>query len=681
MKAVMRRIVVRGFLLCVLTVGYVDSGFATTVIMPSDAGLVAGARIIIIARVLSLSSSFNADHSDINTYVRLKVDEVLKGDLPGAEVVLREPGGRDGDTGSIVFGTPEFARGERVLLYLDSWPDGSLRVYQMFLGKFSITRDPATSRSIVTRGAGLGVDVAGPRPAGTVTDRLELSGYRRMIRKTLSANEQLCEEFAARYYAGTPLKPRPPEYMPGRRGQGIEPEFTLHPFRGRWFEPDSGQPVTYMLNPDQQPTPQVADDVVAAMNAWSTVNGSLLRVTLAGTTDMCLTPTTSTIYFDNCDSRNSPEPFCQGVLALGGFFADYSIKQTIGDFDVFKIKGAFISFNPYVVCALPSDCNLREIVTHEMGHTLGLGHSWQPGDPGLPTAEEQDATMFFSAHFDGRCASIRTDDINGIIFLYPGSSGVLQIANNATLTPGVIGAPYSLALTASGEAGPYSWTITPLKGLLPPGLSFSQAGVISGIPLVAGTFTFSVQVIDSSSHAAQKAVSVTINEAALTVATAALRPGIKGIPYSQQLLGAGGMPPYRWAVTSGQLPDGLSLDAGAGVLSGTPSVTGTFGITISVSDAASQVAPKTLQLLVVGTDSVPQITGARYKAAGGKLLVRGAHFDSGATLTVDGSTVSIVVQSDAAILCKGVSLAGGTHLVVVVNSNGVASSQFSLTLN
>jgi hypothetical protein len=220
-----------------------------------------------------------------------------------------------------------------------------------------------------------------------------------------------------------------------------------------------------------------------------------------------------------------------------------------------------------------------------------------------------------------------------------------------------------------------------LKGSLPAGLSLSPAGAITGTPQQAGTFSFSAQVIDSSSHAAQKPFTISINRAALTVATATLGPGIKGTPYSQQLVAAGGMPPYHWGLASGQLPEGLGLDPGTGLLSGTPSVTGTFAIALSLSDAASGTSLKTLQLLVVAPNSVPQIAGVRYKTPGGKLIVRGAHFDPAATLLVDGTSFSSVVQSDTTIMARGLALGTGTHQVLVINSNGVPSAPFSLSVN
>ena len=67
-----------------------------------------------------------------------------------------------------------------------------------------------------------------------------------------------------------------------------------------------------------------------------------------------------------------------------------------------------------------------------------------------------------------------------------------------TSLPGTtLGSACSAALAASGGTPPYSWSV--VSGSLPPGLSLSSAGVISGTPVLAGTFSFTVQVADSSS--------------------------------------------------------------------------------------------------------------------------------------------------------------------------------------
>src|SRR5204863_3788557 len=58
-----------------------------------------------------------------------------------------------------------------------------------------------------------------------------------------------------------------------------------------------------------------------------------------------------------------------------------------------------------------------------------------------------------------------------------------------------------------------------------------------------------------------------------------------GVAYSQTFTASAGSAPFTFAVTSGTLPTGLSLSAG-GLLSGTPTATGTFPFTIGITAAA-----------------------------------------------------------------------------------------------
>jgi Putative Ig domain len=56
--------------------------------------------------------------------------------------------------------------------------------------------------------------------------------------------------------------------------------------------------------------------------------------------------------------------------------------------------------------------------------------------------------------------------------------------------------------------------------------------------------------------------------------------------YDATLEATGGVPPYRWEVTSGSLPEGLDLGTETGVISGIPSATGQFEFVVTVSDSA-----------------------------------------------------------------------------------------------
>ena len=89
----------------------------------------------------------------------------------------------------------------------------------------------------------------------------------------------------------------------------------------------------------------------------------------------------------------------------------------------------------------------------------------------------------------------------------------LQITTT-TLAAGTVGVSYSRDLTAQGGAPPYSFFIA--DGQLPPGLSFGSVApdadnVLTGTPTKAGTFSFTLQVLDSQDNMATGTVTVTIN--------------------------------------------------------------------------------------------------------------------------------------------------------------------------
>lgn len=121
--------------------------------------------------------------------------------------------------------------------------------------------------------------------------------------------------------------------------------------------------------------------------------------------------------------------------------------------------------------------------------------------------------------------------------------------------------------------------------------------VTEGIPLnLTGTYTLS-----QTAYLPLSSIPV--------IATAASLPaGYSGVLYSQMLQAAGGTIPYAWSVSSGSLPDGLTLSA-AGLLSGTPSTAGTFALTITCTGADQLASSKafSLKITTVATVAKPSI--------------------------------------------------------------------------
>lgn len=81
------------------------------------------------------------------------------------------------------------------------------------------------------------------------------------------------------------------------------------------------------------------------------------------------------------------------------------------------------------------------------------------------------------------------------------------IATNS-LPAATVGTAYSATLTAGGGNGPYMWSIT--SGALPPGLSMDVNGNITGTPTTAGTYNFTVQVVDQLGGSASVNVGVSL---------------------------------------------------------------------------------------------------------------------------------------------------------------------------
>ncbi|MFS8396402.1 autotransporter domain-containing protein [Xanthomonas campestris pv. raphani] len=156
------------------------------------------------------------------------------------------------------------------------------------------------------------------------------------------------------------------------------------------------------------------------------------------------------------------------------------------------------------------------------------------------------------------------------------------------------GTVYSQTLSASGGTAPYTYAVS--AGNVPAGLTLASNGTLSGTATVEGSFNFTVTATDANTFTASQAYAVTVAGPNLALPASSLPAGTAGQAYAAAISPAtGGTAPYSYALTAGALPSGVVLDAATGTLSGTPTVSGTFNFTLTVTDSTPSPAAQASQ--------------------------------------------------------------------------------------
>jgi hypothetical protein len=147
------------------------------------------------------------------------------------------------------------------------------------------------------------------------------------------------------------------------------------------------------------------------------------------------------------------------------------------------------------------------------------------------------------------------------------TEGELRILTSQ-LETGQVGAEYVFPLQAEGGKPPYSWQVVGL----PADLEFdSAAGLIAGTPQDEGEFPLQIAVTDSAGKQLASEYSLLIRATPIFITTHSLEEGSIDTPYQARFTAQGGVPPYRWELSSDDVPDGLNLDPVSGVFDGVPS--------------------------------------------------------------------------------------------------------------
>ena len=256
------------------------------------------------------------------------------------------------------------------------------------------------------------------------------------------------------------------------------------------------------------------------------------------------------------------------------------------------------------------------------------------------------------------------------------ASSPLAIAT-ATVPGAFEQTPYVSFLEASGGVPPYNWRL--LSGSrLPSGLTLSADGVLQGTPTeLISNLAFGVVVRDDLGTETSTTYSISVASVfeALSIASGSLPNAAFGVPYAAALSATGGRAPYIWSATN--LPGGLALDAANGIISGSPSVGGTFNFVLSVTDSLGRRANASASLTVDDApDGGDTVIGGQLRLLASDNQVQS---DGANTVTLQAFLTN---ESNAALPEKNVVFEASSGVIspasALTNEAGIATATWSV---
>ena len=428
---------------------------ATTIVMPTDEQLIAKSPLIIEGSVVSTGPVMRGD--TIWTESIIAVDRTLKGSA-AARVTIREIGGISGDRITKIFGAPEYVAGERVLAFLTPTPRGDYQTMDLFVGKFSEAK-MADGRNVWLRHDD-GAD------ATLLDGDLQPIHARNVQRVADGFSQYVVDRAAGRngdasYGVENPVLQR--DLQPANRGGAqfsVGENFTLisEPQVYRWFAFDEGRTANwYSLGSQPGYTNGGVSEVQTAMASWTGYSQAKIRYSYAGahtgtSPGLNATNGVNEVLFNdpNQEIAGSWNPSTGGVVGLGGFngvaaggnwvapFAGDAShpQQSYRAYDI--TEGNLTVQDGVSPTARISSQTLSEILAHELGHTLGFGHS-----------ADSSALMYYSV--TGLGPALRPDDQLAARWLYPNG------AQTGGGTPTAPNAPSGLTATVTGTNVALQW--------------------------------------------------------------------------------------------------------------------------------------------------------------------------------------------------------------------------------
>ncbi|WP_235580184.1 putative Ig domain-containing protein [Rhodanobacter sp. Soil772] len=288
-----------------------------------------------------------------------------------------------------------------------------------------------------------------------------------------------------------------------------------------------------------------------------------------------------------------------------------------------------------ITFANPGTQNFGTTPTLTAAASSGLTPTFTSSTSGVCTITSGGALTFISA---GTCTINADQAGNGTYLAAPAVAQSLAIVVPGGAVAFVTGSPlpnatggvaYSQTVTAAGGATPYTFAVS--AGALPAGLTLDSAGLLSGMPTVAGNFSFTVKVTDAATQTTTRTFTLDVQAPTIALSPSTLPAGTLGSSYTQVLSASGGQGSYAYAVSTGTLPAGLSLSS-TGALSGTPTATGSFNFTITATDGFGFTGSQAY-VLAIGQPAPIANDDTASTAANGTATIAVTSNDSGGPIT------------------------------------------------